>query len=522
MPFSTSDGKQYDDEFSYWHAQMFGEPQQTEQPEGEGKLYLVRHGDTPMNDEDLVHGWTNTPLNDKGIEQAHKAAESLKDKDITRIVSSDLPRAKQTANILSKKLDAPITFDPNLRTWNSGDFDGTDKHEELESYTKPDKASTPPAGSNESFNDFKSRIINTITGYSGNNEGHNTLLVTHSKPIKAFNAWEHAGYPQDDSIHMATYGEEGVKPGGHIELSIPEHTFSERFSAAYPEDSMSAVAQQIPSDHSSPIGWWRTDTPKKTFDLDPHQYPGPSIEDMGYSFPVGPNSDFMGTIPSAQAEYTPVMESPDEKLMGQIGPRSGRSEGGGGKLEFSKENVQELSAKGLTAQEIANTLGVSRRTLFNKSKDWDLENPIGSYRKPFEINEATYKRLEEEGLTQKEIAESMGLSERTLNTARDRQGMRVRSYEKVEPTILKDLSKSWTEDRVNQLKDLVKQGKSFTQIAEEMKIGRSKVQGKMGRLGLKSLNPSPNRLASEPETYSTNVRVNPSLPKLKFLEPLDE
>jgi bisphosphoglycerate-dependent phosphoglycerate mutase len=144
MPLGTSDGQYFDTEFDYWHNKVFGEEDDKSKGEardsdGVGKTFLVRHGDTDLNNEDIIHGWVSTPLNDEGIADAHKAADSLKDKNITRIVSSDLPRAKQTANILSQKLKVPVTFDPNLRTWDSGDFDGTKDHEEFKKYTIPAK-----------------------------------------------------------------------------------------------------------------------------------------------------------------------------------------------------------------------------------------------------------------------------------------------------------------------------------------------------------------------------------------------
>jgi broad specificity phosphatase PhoE len=136
MGVGTSDGKYYESADDYWHAQLFGEPEPEQKDEPKNGMFLVRHGDTSLNDEDLVHGWVDAPLNEKGIEQAHKAAESLKDKEITRIVSSDLPRARQTANIIGKKLGIPVTLNPNLRTWDAGNFDYTDKHKEFEKYTR--------------------------------------------------------------------------------------------------------------------------------------------------------------------------------------------------------------------------------------------------------------------------------------------------------------------------------------------------------------------------------------------------
>jgi Histidine phosphatase superfamily (branch 1) len=86
---------------------------------------------------------------------------------------------------------------------------------------EPNANVTPP-GSSESFNQFTNRVIGTIKGIKSDNDGHNTVVVTHSKPIKAFMGWEHAGYPDDTrDISMSAYHDNEQKPGKHEEVSIP-------------------------------------------------------------------------------------------------------------------------------------------------------------------------------------------------------------------------------------------------------------------------------------------------------------
>ena len=43
-------------------------------------LYLIRHGQTDQNKQYVVQGWTNNPLNENGIEQAHEVGKYLKGK----------------------------------------------------------------------------------------------------------------------------------------------------------------------------------------------------------------------------------------------------------------------------------------------------------------------------------------------------------------------------------------------------------------------------------------------------------
>ncbi|MCF2652692.1 histidine phosphatase family protein [Anaeromassilibacillus senegalensis] len=54
------------------------------------KLYVTRHGETPMNAAHRVCGRTDIDLTEKGVAQAIAAGESLKDKGIRRIIASPM------------------------------------------------------------------------------------------------------------------------------------------------------------------------------------------------------------------------------------------------------------------------------------------------------------------------------------------------------------------------------------------------------------------------------------------------
>ncbi len=66
------------------------------------KLYIVRHGETDHNINKIIQGHLNTPLNSNGIIQAQKIANRLKDINFDIIYSSDLSRAKTTAEEINK------------------------------------------------------------------------------------------------------------------------------------------------------------------------------------------------------------------------------------------------------------------------------------------------------------------------------------------------------------------------------------------------------------------------------------
>lgn len=92
--------------------------------------YITRHG---QDDETVRGGWSNHSLVPEGISQVHALGAEMiaKNRNISRIYSSDIQRAKETAQILQKYLQCPITFDPGFRESNNGYLAGM-KHEEAE------------------------------------------------------------------------------------------------------------------------------------------------------------------------------------------------------------------------------------------------------------------------------------------------------------------------------------------------------------------------------------------------------
>jgi broad specificity phosphatase PhoE len=60
-------------------------------------IYLVRHGQTAWNKEEIFRGRSDIPLNETGLKEAELAGEYLRNKGIHAIYSSPLSRALQTA-----------------------------------------------------------------------------------------------------------------------------------------------------------------------------------------------------------------------------------------------------------------------------------------------------------------------------------------------------------------------------------------------------------------------------------------
>ena len=90
-------------------------------------LYLVRHGESMGNATNRILGHTDLDLTELGYKQAEMTAEALRDVDFCAIYSSDLMRARHTAEYNAKIHNLEIRLDKELRELNFGDWENVDK-----------------------------------------------------------------------------------------------------------------------------------------------------------------------------------------------------------------------------------------------------------------------------------------------------------------------------------------------------------------------------------------------------------
>jgi broad specificity phosphatase PhoE len=86
------------------------------------ELVLVRHGATDWSEAGRHTGWTDVPLNDRGLRQASALAPVLARWSFATVLCSTLQRAVATCE-RAGMLDA-AERDPDLREWHYGDFEG--------------------------------------------------------------------------------------------------------------------------------------------------------------------------------------------------------------------------------------------------------------------------------------------------------------------------------------------------------------------------------------------------------------
>lgn len=184
------------------------------------KVIIVRHGATKMNNQtdvsqDRIRSWLDVPLVKEGIDEAKETGEKLKGKGIKFVESSDLSRAKETADIIGKIIGVKPVYSHKLRPWDLGEFTGKSTKEALPKiaeYVKLKPNTKIPKG--ESFNTFKKRAFEGLAEAIARCKDNVIVIVTHHRLERLLEAWAKAGQPADHNIDLKTFLEKGDPPGG--------------------------------------------------------------------------------------------------------------------------------------------------------------------------------------------------------------------------------------------------------------------------------------------------------------------
>lgn len=88
------------------------------------RLCLIRHGETEWNAERRIQGQIDIALNETGRHQAEAAGRWLRTAGIVALYSSDLQRARTTAEAIGRALGLTPTLVPEMRERRYGIFEG--------------------------------------------------------------------------------------------------------------------------------------------------------------------------------------------------------------------------------------------------------------------------------------------------------------------------------------------------------------------------------------------------------------
>jgi probable phosphoglycerate mutase len=160
-------------------------------------IHLVRHGESGWNAEHRVQGQSaHAPsLTALGRAQARTAADLLAElaPHARLVVSSDLPRARETALLVAVALELPLRCDPALRELNLGELEGRRLDDPEGGGTVAEAVAAlwrepwrrPPGG--ESVGDLHRRIHAALGRLAGG-AAAGLIVVTHGGPIRVATA----------------------------------------------------------------------------------------------------------------------------------------------------------------------------------------------------------------------------------------------------------------------------------------------------------------------------------------------
>ncbi len=149
---------------------------------GNKLLVLVRHGETDFNAARVIQ-MPSAALSAQGRSQAALLANRLADAGITRIVSSDFPRAADTATVVSQHTGVAVDHDVLLRERDFGDLIGR-SYDSFPSSPLPLDFAPPNGEGPDAFFGRMALAWDLITGLVADTPG-NLLVVTHGLVCKA-------------------------------------------------------------------------------------------------------------------------------------------------------------------------------------------------------------------------------------------------------------------------------------------------------------------------------------------------
>ena len=162
-------------------------------------LLLARHGETDWNRERRWQGHAEIELNNTGRAQARALAGELALDGAAAVYTSDLSRARETAEIVAEEIGMPVTLDPRLREVDVGEWSGLTWSEVEARF--PEGARRRLAGETgwehgEAFEAMGDRVTEALLEIAAAHDGDRVLVVTHGGPITA--AWLACGGTFED------------------------------------------------------------------------------------------------------------------------------------------------------------------------------------------------------------------------------------------------------------------------------------------------------------------------------------
>ena len=188
------------------------------------KITFARHGQSLANTLHIISNHNlSHPLTEVGRQQAESLSQKLGEIQFERIYTSPVPRAVETAQILSGALKLPVTIEPALREYDCGELEGRGDpqawkiHQQFVSdwFNGLHRNECPPGG--ETFHDIQKRMrafLGNLSEEFGKTNAH-ILCVSHGGTLVF-------GLPELLTNIDFAFARQNIP--GHTDLIVAEHS----------------------------------------------------------------------------------------------------------------------------------------------------------------------------------------------------------------------------------------------------------------------------------------------------------
>ena len=166
-------------------------------------LYLVRHGQTELNVQNILQGWQDSSLTERGCEQAlaTRAAFAARGVAFDHVYSSPLGRARRTAELIVGE-GRFIELVDDLREWHLGSLEGTSNRE----MPAQPWGDYPVAFGGESESELRARMVAALSRIMAWPRHNCVLAVSHGSACQEFLEYVTGGGEQPDNGAVLHFG----------------------------------------------------------------------------------------------------------------------------------------------------------------------------------------------------------------------------------------------------------------------------------------------------------------------------
>jgi phosphoserine phosphatase len=154
-------------------------------------ILLARHGESDWNRSQRWQGFADRPLTDLGRRQAAELAARLNETELDTIYSSDLRRARETAEIVARSKGLEVHATPDLREVDVGSWSGLTRAE-AEAQFPEGYARWLGGGEGwkdgETYEQMSERVVAAVQRIAALHDDRRVLVVAHGGSIRAVHA----------------------------------------------------------------------------------------------------------------------------------------------------------------------------------------------------------------------------------------------------------------------------------------------------------------------------------------------